>query len=415
MSRAGDSLAPLRLLYIVYWGAAEPLGRSLVVPSVCRLAELGAVLTLVTFEKAADLAREDEIRTLRARLEKSGVRWIPLRYHKWPKWSATAFDMLQGFASGLWARHLEPIDVVHARTFVAGPIGLSVARALGVPFVYHNEGFYPDEQVDGGVWSSGSFPHRLATWLERWLYAHADGTIVLSRQAEHQVSGIVREGTPILVVPSAVDLNIFRMRPPRTHEEEGELRLVYVGSVGLRYLLDRIGRFVSILATRTKTKLRVLSGAPREFLADMLDRGGLPRDLWTSAFVPHEQMPEELQTSHAGLFFLTRGLSEHGCSPTKFGEYWASGLPVITTPNVSDSEEIIRDERVGVIIREHTDQAYREAANELIRLLQDRELPGRCRRAAETHYSLQRACQDQIAFHRRIMHPEKPAFDSSRS
>lgn len=401
------------MLYIVYWGAAEPLGKSLVVPSVCRLAELGAALTLLTFEKPAELAREDEIRTLRERLEKSGVRWIPLRYHKRPKWPATAFDMLQGVVQALSLRRLGPIDLVHARTFVAGPIGLAVARALGVRFVYHNEGFYPDEQVDGGVWSAGSFPHRLATWLEGWLYAHADGIIVLSRKAERQVSSIVPEKAPVLVVPSAVDLSLFRPRPPRIGEEQGELRLVYLGSVGLRYLLDRIGRFVSILASRTRAKLRVLSGAPRELVAEMLDRGGLSREHWTSSFVPHEQVPEELHNSHAGLFFLTRGLSEHGCSPTKFGEYWASGLPVVTTSNVSDAEEIIRDERVGVIVREHTDEAYRRAAHELIRLLEDPELPGRCRRAAENHYSLDRACRDQIAFHRRIA--EKPAITSSRS
>ena len=48
----------MQVLYIVYWGALEPLGRALVVPSVSRLAELGARMTLVTFEKPAELERD---------------------------------------------------------------------------------------------------------------------------------------------------------------------------------------------------------------------------------------------------------------------------------------------------------------------------------------------------------------------
>ncbi len=40
-----------RILYLVYWGAGEPLGQALVLPSVKRLAQLGARITLVTFEK----------------------------------------------------------------------------------------------------------------------------------------------------------------------------------------------------------------------------------------------------------------------------------------------------------------------------------------------------------------------------
>jgi len=391
-----------RILYVVYWGAAEPLGRSLVVPAACRLAELGTSVTLVTFEKPADLARQPELESLRGRLVKSGVRWTPLRYHKSPKWPATAFDMMRGVGRGIWERLLGSIDVVHARTFVAGPIGLGVARMLGARFVYHNEGFYPDEQVDGGVWAAGSLPHRFATALERQLYARADANIVLSHRAAQQVSPLGRNSAPVLVVPSAVDLDRFRLGPGRGTWLERPLRLAYVGSVGLRYLLDRVGRFVSILASRAPTRLRVLSGAPEALVAELLNRGGLSRELWTAAFVPHETMPNELQQCDAGLFFLTQGLSEHGCSPTKFGEYWASGLPVVTTPNVSDSEDIIRKERVGVIVRGHSDEAYRLAGEELLALLQDPELANRCRRAAETHYSLERACQDQLALYRRV-------------
>ena len=47
------------------------------------------------------------------------------------------------------------------------------------------------------------------------------------------------------------------------------------------------------------------------------------------------------QRHDAGRLLLT--LSEHGCAPTKIGEYLACGPPVVTTPNVSDNGGIGRN------------------------------------------------------------------------
>ena len=149
----------LRVLYIVYWGAAEPLGQSLVLPAVKRLASLGANLTLVTFEKPADIERREAMPEIKASLDQSNVQWIALRYHKRPKLPATGFDFVHGVARSLAARLRGRFDIIHARTFVGGLMGLALAPMVGARLIYHNEGFYPDEQVDAGVWRAGSTPH----------------------------------------------------------------------------------------------------------------------------------------------------------------------------------------------------------------------------------------------------------------
>lgn len=395
------------MLYLVYWGAAEPLGQSLVVPAVTRLAERGVRLTLVTFEKPADLGRGEEMARIEGQLAARGIGWIPLRYHKRPKWPATGFDVLHGCLRGLLARLRGPIDIVHARTFVGGSMGLVVACVLRARFVYHNEGFYPDEQVDGGVWQADSGAHRLAKRVENVLYAAANGIITLSHRGRARVEelpAVRRRGTPVAVVPSVVDLARFRPPPARAPADHDELRLVYIGSVGARYILDAVGRFVSV-ASRVipRVRLRVLTHSAPARVEEMLGRAGLAREAWSAGWIPHADMPGELPKHHAGLFFLTQGLSEHGCSPTKIGEYWASGLPVVTTPNVSDTDEIVRRDRVGVIVGEHSEHGYRRAAQELWALLQDPGLPLRCRRAAESHYSLDEACARQIALYQQVM------------
>ena len=390
-----------RVLYVVYWGAAEPLGQSLVVPAVRRLARLGVRLTLASFEKPEDLEDRARIAALRESLEAEGIRWLPLRYHK--GFAPTSWDVLQGWARTLAAGMAAGVDIVHARTFVGGMIGRLVAATLRAKLVYHNEGFYPDEQADGGFWPAGSALHRITRRIESGLYAGADGLIVLSHRAKAVLEGLpaqARRPKPVIVVPSCVDLDRFRANLGRRGNGDG-VNFVYAGAVGGRYRLDDAGRFVTaVAAERSRVRLRVLTRAAPELVAELLARGGLAREHWSLENLPHAAMPAELARHDAGLLFMTRGLSEYGCSPTKVGEYWASGLPVVTTPNVSDTDAIVRRERVGVVVDGSSPESLAAAGHELRELLADPELPGRCRRAAEQHYDLASGCERQLALYR---------------
>jgi hypothetical protein len=80
------------------------------------------------------------------------------------------------------------------------------------------------------------------------------------------------------------------------------------------------------------------------------------------------------------------------------------GLPVIATPGLGDVDDIVRREGVGVVVREHDDEAYRASLEELQALLRDPELPNRCRAAAERHYGLDEACRRQLTVYRRLAH-----------
>lgn len=389
-----------KILYTVYWGALEQLGQSLVVPAVKKLSQMGAEITLVTFEKSHDLENKAEMNRVRQMLEEDGIEWIPLKYHKNPKIPATLFDIVQGISFGLAKRLKKKYDIVHGRTYIGGLIGLPLAKLIGAKFVYHNEGFYPDEQVDGGFWAKDSRPHRIAKSLENKMYAKADGIISLSYRAKAVIEAMLdvkRKNTPVIFVPSCVDLEKFHLPKIRPIFSNDEVKLVYIGSVGGRYILDKIGAFV---ATARKagynTTLQIFSKADPDLITKMLSDGGLSKDAWKLEAIPYNEMSKRLTEYQAGLFFLTQGISEHGCSPTKIGEYWAVGLPVITSPNVSDTDYIINRDKVGVIIEEHTETAYLKAFEELCEILQNKNLAFDCRKSAESHYALFPACELQF-------------------
>jgi glycosyltransferase involved in cell wall biosynthesis len=389
-----------------YWGACEPLGQALVVPAVARLAEMGVRFTLVTFEKAADLQNDDLVRRVRDTFHGCKIRWIPLRYHKRPRIPATAFDIAHGWMRGLVEQLDSPYDLIHARTFICGLTGMALAPVLRTPWVYHNEGFYPDEQVDAGVFRGGSLPHRIGLRLEREMYGRADGLVVLSRRAERvvrQIGPVVRKATPVIVVPSCVNLDTFGCREREREGGGNGLKLIYIGSIGGRYIFDRVARFVAVACRLLPSvRLRVLTKLDPVVVGSLLKENGVPESVFSVASVSHAAVPEELQAHDAGLFFLSNGISEHGCSPTKVGEYWACGLPVVTTANVSDLDEIIARDRVGVIIREHSEPAYTVAVRQLQELFIDPDLRTRCRRAAEENYSLEAGCERQLRLYQQL-------------
>ena len=286
-------------------------------------------------------------------------------------------------------------------------MGLLAAPLLRAKLVYHNEGFYPDEQVDGGVWGQGSLAHRMTRWLERCLYGRSDGIIVLSEPARARVLGlpaVKRRGTPVIVVPSCVDLARFPARRPEPWAPGQTLRLVYVGSIGGRYRLDQIAEFASVARRRSgRMHLRVLTHAAPEEVAAVLRRQGLGADEWSVAAVSAEAVADELSRQHAGLFLLVRGPSEGGYSPTKVGEYWACGLPVAASANLSDLERLVREEKTGVIVDDPSTVSYERAVDDLLALLVDPDLAWRCRKAAERHYALDTACSRQLELYRTLL------------
>jgi glycosyltransferase involved in cell wall biosynthesis len=397
---------PVRVLYIVYWGLLEPLGQSLVLPTVLGLSRRGVAVTLLSYEKRTHTGPSGDESLTQAALQTARVSWRRFRYHKRPRIPAKLVDIVCGWLGGILAVWRDSCEVVHARTFVGGLIGLVVARATGSTLIYHNEGFYSDEQVDSGVWRAGSTSHKLARWLENRLYDAADGIITLSRRAEsivRDLPGPLRKHTPVAVVPSCVDVREFVPHRDPAPYSGGGIRFVYAGSIGGRYRLADVADFMMVAHEICPgSTLTLFSWASPDQVSTVLRQAGLPDRAWSLRSVSHRLMPDALSTHHVGLHFATATAGGAGGSPTKVGEYWASGIPVIVTSGMGDLDEIIMAERVGVVLPRPSPAAFREAILEAEELLRQPGISQRCRAAAEAHYSLENALAAQLSLYQRL-------------
>jgi glycosyltransferase involved in cell wall biosynthesis len=369
----------VRAIYVSYDGALDPLGASQVVPYLVGLAARGFGITLISFEKPARWAQAAAREDMQRRLAARGIRWRPLRYHRSPRLAGTLRDIVAGSrAIAQESARLGPA-VIHCRGEVATVMARWARLPSTVRLLYDVRGFFSDERVETGSWQRGSFLDRVVRWMEAANLRRADGAVVLTRHAAETLCRR-RPSLPALrVIPTCADVSIFT---PRTAGRKPEFGLVYSGSLGTVYMTEEMMAFARSAAGAVPGPTLFLTPQPEE-----VTRRGPALEWAEIRTVEPEAVPEWLRRASALFFFRSISSSRASC-PTKFAEGLASGLPVVCNRGIGDLDDIIEREGVGVLVDGFTDAAYSDAALRLKGLLEDPGLSGRCRRLAETRYSL---------------------------
>jgi len=394
---------PMGILYISYNGALEPLGQSQVLPYLRELAGHGLEFTLLTFEKkqASLLDERRQKAQLKRELSQQGIAWHYLRYHKTPTVPATAWDVFLGLLYSTYLVIVKRIQCVHARSYIPALMALFVKRLFGVKFIFDMRGLWADERVDAGQCTRNSFEYKAIKLLERACLKAADCVVVLT----HKVKGMLENSSPlqgcntsIEVIPCCVDTEKFtineeyRQRRRRELGWTGKTVLVYAGSLGGWYLAEQMVDFFAVgLRKHLNLNFLVLTHSNHRLIADIFQAKGISADSYTILTVPSSEVAQYLNLADIGIFFIKPSYSKVASSPTKLGEYLACGLPIITNRGIGDSEEFIKEHKVGTLVDSFDIEPYERALHETLRLLQERDaIRERCRQVALTYLCLRK-------------------------
>lgn len=387
------------MLYISYDGVLEPLGESQVVAYLERLADR-AEISLLSFEKPADLGDAPRMTAMRDRLTRAGLRWIPKPYHKRPPVLSTACDIVAGcLTARRWARQggqASSAAIVHARGYVPALMAMHVKRSCSARFIFDMRGFWIDEKVEAGHWRVGGVLYRVGKWCERRFFAGADAIVSLTAAGvrEFPKLGAVRAGVPIVVIPTCADVDRFTPGP-----SDAELRrtlglddVMVVGCVGTLsnwYLRQDTLSYLAWLMRRFDgMKALIVTREDHDRLRDDAVRAGVPSDRLVLTQATFSQVPALMRLMDAGVFFIRAGFSKRASAATKLAEFLACGVPVVINDGIGDSGAIVRDGCAGVVLDDTTREAFDGSAKAVDAMFADEGLAARCRELATREFSL---------------------------
>ena len=408
------------VLYVSYNGLLEPILPSQAVPYFTGLSQKGYVITCLTFEKKEALRKigADGVRRMRDELALKGVKWRHLVYHKWPRLIATLYDLCIGAFYCLYLIVSQKVKIVHVRGITPGSMILFLAKSIRVKILFDMRGLLAEEIAAGGGWVEGSASFNLVKKCEKALLQRADAVSVLTHKHLEMNRGLdVLKGRtiPMDVIPCCVDLGKFDYDSARGQAFRRELGvdamfvLMYQGKIGSFYCMDQmVDLFKVLLGLREDSIFMIISNDPIDGVIERVAADGIDvKRVRQVKGVDFDGMPRYLEIADAGIFFINPH-NKLGSSPIKMGEFLASGIPVVINSGIGDTEELVRDNKVGVVARDLNTDSYRTALEELFALIREGDaLRQRCRQTARASLLLEDGIERYAALYEKLLGPPR--------
>ena len=397
------------VLYISYTGLLDPLGQSQVLQYVLGLAKTHR-MTVLTYEKPAALADTQRVQALQSQCRAAGVDWHHLVWHNRPGIPATLYDIAQGIRKATRLARASGAQVVHCRSYIGGMIGLSVKRRTGARYIFDMRGFWPDERVDGGIWSRSGLPYRVFKQVERRLFLGADHVVSLTRAGVREFAAFdYLQGRlpPVSVIPTCTNLEMFR----RIDSPREGFTLGYVGSAGSWYMFDDVARTVQrIFARRPDARFLVINKGGHQQIDAALRRAGVDMARVEIREALFTEVAAQIGRMDAGIFFVKPAWSKRASCPTRMGEFLACGKPCLANAGVGDVEEDFGETSTGVTLPVDAEgglvtTGIDAAIERLFDLAAAPDIGARCRAAAEARFALEGGIAEYDAIYRKLAVP----------
>ena len=394
-------MSEINVLFLSYNGLLEPILESQAVPCLERLTERGFRFILLTYEKKRDLehAGAKEIRAIKDRLYSGGIEWRYLRYHKSPRIFATLFDIFSGALYSLYLIAARRVSIVHVRGITPGTIMILISGFVRARILFDMRGRLAEEMAAGGLWEEGSLTFRLIKLAEKRLLETADAVTVLTKrhfELNRSLDYLNKRDIPKDIIPCSVDMERFGYNTKDAADFrkglglDSRFVLMYPGKIGTFYFMEHMLDFYkTALDDIPDAVFVVLTTDETEEFRAKADSLGIRHDsLVIVRNVAYADMPRHLEIADAGIFFINP-YNKMGSSPIKMGEFLACGVPVIINPGIGDTEDLVRENRVGVVVENMDKEHYRSALKALLELKKEGDaLKLRCRDTARRRLSL---------------------------
>jgi glycosyltransferase involved in cell wall biosynthesis len=357
------------ILYITYDGLTDPLGQSQILAYLKRLSALQNKIVILSFEKE-ELYRREHAK-IKKIVDDHGLIWVPLRYTKRPPVFSTILDIQKGYRTSKQLHTRYRFQIVHCRGYIPAMLGRRLQKNLGLRFIFDMRGWWPDEKLESGYWDKKIYRpvYRYFKNREKEFFSHCDFAVSLTYKGKAEIERQqLAEKGKTGVIPTCVDFEIFKSRDENTSRDlrkrlgirDHEKVFVYSGSLGGNYdPAILIAVFRAFQQRYPQSYLLILSkdrvGAE---LQHQFQQAGIERMAIYNA--PFVDVTNYLRAADVGFIYYKMSFSTIGRSPTKMGEYWASGIPIISFKGIGDLDYILEKYPGGGVLLSGDEKKWQE-------------------------------------------------------
>ncbi len=338
------------VLYISYDGMTDPLGQSQVIPYLIKISDNRINYHLVSFEKKENYTiHKQEIEAL---LKNTSIVWHPLKYTKKPPVLSTIIDIIKGKRLIKKLHKKECFNIIHCRGYIPTILG-RILRKERAKIIFDMRGWWPDEKLESGAWKKAYFKpiYNYFKKLERKFFIESDFIVSLTHVGKNEIiSQFSIPENKIGVIPTCVNFQVFkafndniriRIRN-KLNILINDKVLFYSGSLGGNYDLSLfVDFFDAFNLAFPNSYFLILSNTDKSVIEKYFMENTAHYKNIIIDSTPFSNVHEYIMAGDVGLILYGEGFSNIGRSPTKLGEYWASGLPVVSLSKIGDVDSIL--------------------------------------------------------------------------
>ena len=364
------------IIYLSYDGITDPLGQSQILPYIFGINKVDAYkLTIISFEK------KDNLNKLKSSVSKQlsalNIDWIPLNYIKNPPVISTLIDLFKLNTALNKFSNKNPIDLIHARSYITSLIALKFKKLYKTPFIFDMRGFYADERIDGKIWNKNNFIfNRVYNFFkkkETQFLQLSSHTISLTSSGKKEIqSWKLTNLSPITIIPCCTDENLFSKENikdirPNLGLKNSDFIISYIGSTGTWYMLDEMLDFFKILLQKKPNSkfLFITKDNPNKIFEKCFKKNISKNSILIESS-SREMMPSYIGASNFSIFFILPFYSKKASSPTKMGEIMNLGIPIICNSGVGDVDEVMEISMPELLVKYFNTQEYERVVDLII-------------------------------------------------
>lgn len=381
------------ILFITRNGLLEPLGQSQILSYLVPLSKDFSI-SIISFEKNSDFENKEHLSKINSVCHNNNINWKPLKYRKTIRQLSVILGFVELFLKVTLICKKQHINIIHARSYFPAFIALLIYKLYGIPFVFDMRALWVDELVASKRLKIKSIAYNVTRYLERKCFKHSASIVSLTKTAIihideiHPTLNIISKAS---YIPTCTNLEHFKLKK---FEPVSNYDKIIISSVGTLlsgwFRLDIFKKVVNILLSNYDVYFEILTRDDPNKVYQILELDDILLDKISIESVLFEDVPSKISKHNGSILFYNTDVSRLGSCPTRMGELFGVGVPILANPGVGDFKDIILKNRLGVIIEnDYSLEEIKRSIDKFFRLIKEKNISIRSRKIAEELFSLE--------------------------